>query len=225
MKLKAAVISLSLTLLACPTSAAPDLFSGDYFGDLNRCGPLSLQACANFVELEVGRKEIDVLLPPDGQQCSLLELKQAAEKLGLHTLAVRWRRDFPSITSAPAIIPIQRKAGHSHFVAVVGRQGNKVCVVDVPHDPQWVDLGVLYEDLKWDGHAVHVAADAAAIEAVRRYAARPSLLPRLVGVAATTSLGIMGCLVVLHLRRRRKLGVRRQVPETVSPASADCVLP
>lgn len=179
--------------------------------DLSRCGPLALQVCAVFLGRETSHDEIGRLLPPDGSQRSLLELKRAAEDLGLETLALRWNRELPRTIRTPAILPVEMHSGHPHFLAMLGRRGEQVCLVDVPHAPHWIDVEELKTEWRWRGEALHLATDAEMFEELRG-AQTSSGVFRVVGFGA---LGLLVAVILWRgrprltdLRRRRVAGRR-----------------
>jgi len=132
-----------------------DVWFGQELASMNRCGPLALQVCAIAAGRATAGTEIEMYLPRNGREWSLSELEWCAREIGLRTLAVQWR-DLPRILSAPAIIPIVR-SGQNHYVALLGRDGDRVMIVDAPYAPGWISIAELKDRLQWNGYSLHVA--------------------------------------------------------------------
>jgi hypothetical protein len=122
---------------------------------LNRCGANCLQFCAGYLGYRIKRSTIDLLLPPTGDEIDLLSIKDIADGLGLRTLAVRWNRVPPDLSS-PAIVQVKSKDAN-HFVMLLERIQSKLLVVDVPHDPVWVDVDEFERSAGWNGYALHLS--------------------------------------------------------------------
>lgn len=150
-------------------SAMPFERSGDAEYDVgaNRCGPIALRICARFVGAGEADDKIDRAAACGKHGCSMLALTEAAEAAGLHTLVVRWRGELPAGPSPPAVIPVRMRDGRSHFVAMVAAHEGHALICDLGDIFGWVSTKRLREDMRWDGHALYVAADAADLEWVR----------------------------------------------------------
>lgn len=124
--------------------------------DMNRCGPLALQVCAIAVGRTTHGAEIETHLPRTGREWTLAELEGCARELGLKTLAVKWQH-LPRTIATPAVIPIVRN-GQNHYVALLGRDGDRVLIVDAPYAPGWISLAELRGRLNWNGTSLHISA-------------------------------------------------------------------
>jgi len=83
---------------------------------INRCGPFALQACAEYVGAAVHHDEIVDSLSSDGQMTDFRQLRDATEKLGLVSAAVRWHGDLEIPPGAPAILAVQWKARRTSWL-------------------------------------------------------------------------------------------------------------
>lgn len=137
------------------SSYPPDIRQLFEHSQINRCGPLSLQACANSLGVPVGERDIAEYLPKDGAETSFRELISAANNLGLATAAIQWADRPVMLHRAPAILAVKLK-GLPHFVAAVATRGDQVLIIDFP-DAAWMDLEVLRNEYYWDGKALHIA--------------------------------------------------------------------
>jgi Peptidase C39 family len=123
---------------------------------VNRCGAHALASAALMAGVHSSPLgALDSLLPPTGEPAPLSAICNAATKLGLQPVAVRWDR-FPRQLPAPAIIQLIAANGMQHYVLVAKVEGNGAYVIDFPHSPVWVPLGRLENDWRWNGVAVHL---------------------------------------------------------------------
>jgi len=149
--------------------------SGGELASLNCCGPFALQVSALALGLDVSTERILALVPVVEDGCSLDDLDRAARELGLRTMPLRWQGELPRSLRAPAVIPIVTRRGTRHFVAMLARDGDRVLIVDAPQRPAWITIESLRSTLNWDGNALHVAVDDAAILELSSYCdSRPS---------------------------------------------------
>jgi ABC-type bacteriocin/lantibiotic exporter with double-glycine peptidase domain len=122
----------------------------------NRCGAYALQVCAQLNGMNATLADLERVLPPNGEEISLLQLREAAKKLGLHAVAIH-RDKLPSLISAPAIIPTIQVDGLRHFVVLAALSEKGLLIVDVPQPPYWVSTETFRKAYKWNGYALHIA--------------------------------------------------------------------
>lgn len=150
---------------------------------INRCGPHALYLCAAAVGREVGYDQLEQVLPDDGRESSLEDLRRAAAQFGLAVEGVRWPVSPPLFRpgEAAAVIPVAATDGRRHFLAVIESRGDQLRVVDFPNPPFWVFTALLREQAAWDGTALVVATDTAKL---RRGTGRESPWPTWITLAA-----------------------------------------
>jgi prepilin-type N-terminal cleavage/methylation domain-containing protein len=182
-----------LLLSACATMLAsqPDLLLQ------KSCGPLALSICAGAVGQHLSLDEISTGASDGETEASLLQLKHAAERTGLTTLAVKWTGDVPHIPAgkAPAVLPVALPTGNRHFIALLESTGDALLIVDFPGTPVWATAAGLRQYAQWDGTALHVARDATALRDLRT---ATSPWPRLVALVVLAG---AACLIVGKLAR------------------------
>ncbi len=156
---------LAAFLLSAVNLVAP---AADIAESGNRCGPYSLLLCLASLGEPIDQGRFDELLPDDGRKSSLIELRNAAERLGFSAHGVRWERDIPDLPhgKAAAVIPVIWRDGRRHFIAVTESQGERFRIVDFPNPPRWIAVEVLRSGLSWDGTALVIATDREALTEV-----------------------------------------------------------
>lgn len=178
---------------------------------LNQCGLVCLQTCSRLVggpmQFETVRGAVDT--PSD--EMSLLQLQEAAEEVGLSSVAVRWNEAIPEEITPPAILPIVFPSGRRHFVTLVRTENDQAFVIDFPHDPAWIQTSRLRERYGWNGTALYIARRDADLNAVRaetgwrwRYA--------LAGVSAAAL--VLALPALRRLRRRSMQRTKEAMNET-----------
>lgn len=137
------------------------------FGDEPRpstCGIDALASCYKELSIDVSFVELGDSLPRRGQNLSLDELASYATDCGLVVRGVRWEvGDIPAGTP-PAIIPVTLRDGRRHYLAVRRWNGWQALIQD-GESIRWVSLQRL-QRANWDGTALHIARDQAALDAV-----------------------------------------------------------
>ena len=106
---------------------------------VNRCGPHSLFVCAAAVNRTLSYGRLEVLLPDNGQESSLEELRVAAQKCGLSSRGVQWPATMKPFArgEAAAILPIVAADGRRHFVSLIESRGDQLCIIDFPGPPRF----------------------------------------------------------------------------------------
>ena len=159
--------------------------------EVNRCGPRALQVCAAALGRPITSRAMEVLFPQTGDESSFLELKNAAEALGLAALAVQWDGDLPKFEDGPAIVAIANGQQRLHFVAVLQSDARRLLILDFPHRPFWLPIQALRSRLNWDGQALYVAEDKVTISTLESQIRRwPRYVPTAVIAAGFGLLGI-----------------------------------
>lgn len=137
----------------------------------SECGPISLHVCASLTGIDVRYETIlstvGEVSPRSGT--SLSQLRQAADRLGMHSVAARWPDSVPNGLSAPAIVPITLPNGQRHFVAVDHFENDVALLIDIPHRPVWVTAADLRQKYKWDGTMLYLSRNVAAIRDVQEH--------------------------------------------------------
>lgn len=129
---------------------------GHQLRSLNRCGAFCLLVASRDLGHMVTIDMIDEVLSPDGKELSMLELKHAAEKLGLASIGLKWRQTPPWF-SCPIIIKTVKPGGQNHFVTLLDRRNDAILVADFPHPPVWLSLPVFEQQLGWDQFGLSIA--------------------------------------------------------------------
>lgn len=148
----------------------------------NICGPLTLAFTAEYLGVQQAFDRVFEIMPPSGDPRSLLDLGQAAQKLGLATSAIKWKPSQVADLKAPAIIRLDTGSpdGIGHFVVLLRASGNSVQVIDVPHRPQWTTFEGIWRS--WDGIALYVGTSS-------------DELPSAAGVTRRAEFALMACLL------------------------------
>ena len=165
---------------------------------LNRCGANCLQFCVRYIGRPCDRARVAQLLRPTGEASSLASIAEAARGLGIRTLAVRWGA-MPPTLGAPAIIRVFKEDGREHFIVIVARDGPRLLIADVPHDPVWVELKPFIAATRWDGNALHLSPDELGLSMLRLYMHRDFLLAG----AAALILGL-ACMAWYRVRGKKR---------------------
>lgn len=167
----------------------PEMFEES---ELNQCGPYALQVCANYLGAPIRRRDVARHVP-NGEVTTFSQLRDAAEKMGLVAVPVRWNSGPSLPPGAPAILAIEFK-GRSHFVAALRRSGDRVLIVDVP-DAAWMNRQQLRDEYRWKGEALHIARSRVPIAALYVALYSKQIVVGLIGV---------GALAMLTWRRRKR---------------------
>lgn len=131
----------------------------DSIADKNICGPLALTAAAEYVGRPDLFEKIFIALPPNGTPRTLLDLQRAANDVGLHSKAVRWKRASDIELRSPAIIRLNPSARRDlgHFVLLLDSRNDTILMLDPPLKPQWIPSSSLFKS--WNGVALCVASN------------------------------------------------------------------
>jgi hypothetical protein len=129
---------------------------------LNSCGPLALQVCAQYCGVDADSRLMDEVVPDRTEMYSLGELQRAAHQLGLKTSVASWKSSYPFFCYSPAILPVTLE-GRPHFVVAISKSWGKILLADAAYlkEPIWIDEEELRSNLGWDGTSLHVAGDTA----------------------------------------------------------------
>ena len=151
---------------------------------VNRCGAHSLFICAASINRALPYSQLQVILPETGRECSLEELRLAAQECGLRARGVQWTSTMKPFArgEAAAILPIVAKDGRRHFVSLIESRGDQLCIIDFPGPARWTFDAELRKSAGWDGLVLYVAADDAQLARVLQV---PSTDPAWIAVAAT----------------------------------------
>jgi hypothetical protein len=127
----------------------------------NLCGPLALRAAFEANGERVSLAEILAVLPAHDDPKNLLELKNAAEALGLQTRALSWGRHQQAVFPCPAVIRIRPEAlsQSGHFVVVMATCDDYLQILDLPYPAVWIHRKELHAH--WDGDALYLSRSAA----------------------------------------------------------------
>lgn len=194
-------------MVIVPMCLTAQTTAGPYrFDESNNCGPLALQACAEYLGLHVASGQVERAVGrAEMAPCSMAALQRGAKSLGLHGFAARWSGDCPISPSAPAIICISKSGREKHFLAIVAQSAGRALVVDAPHKPAWIETAKLRDDYHWDGYALHVAMDADALKplcaVIERRSSSDVFFAR--GIAVLLGLLLVLSPFVRHRRSRR----------------------
>lgn len=164
-------------------------FAGDQIAGLSRCGPVALQVCAALCGNTVKGDVLDQQIEGDAEGCTLAELQRVADLFGMHSLAVNWQTSLPTEDAPPAIIATVNQDRRQHFVVLAGYRNGSALMVNVPNFPVWMSDEQLRTILSWNGEALHISCDSAAIAKLRAQvntSGRPHwfIVSACVGVAA-----------------------------------------
>jgi hypothetical protein len=150
--------------------AMPDPGAPEHRRDV--AGPLSLACAAAYA----GRPELfDAAfgrLPASAGRRTLDDLRAAAAGLALSTHVACWRPGGRPEFPGPAILrrdPLGR-TGAGHLLVALEAIGDRVLILDLPHDPAWVPTERLWDT--WDGVALHIATSEAGLPRGRSAAGR-----------------------------------------------------
>ncbi len=156
--------AIQLSLILFTTTHLDDTQDVDGWSSLNRCGPLALQVCCKSIGKPVKDAEMSKLLPRDGKEVTIGQLRSAAEQIGVQTFACRWSKQSDGLIvsrDSPAIIPITHpSSGSLHFVVAIHSFEDRILVADFPSAPKWITNDELVSQYKWDGTALYVSATA-----------------------------------------------------------------
>lgn len=210
-------VTLNGSLFAEPGRQATDKYPPEIReifeqSTINRCGPISLQACANFLQVPIGAHDVAKYLPNDGRVTTFSRLTVAAERLGLSAVPVRWDGKPRMLRHAPAILAVEFK-GRPHFLAAVGERRGRLLLIDFP-DAGWIDLQRLRDEFHWQGEALHIVGSKWSLV---------GLYALLYWKQAVPGLSVLAGAVVL-LRRRRARHARLAAPQSLPASSAVAVL-
>jgi rhodanese-related sulfurtransferase len=131
------------------------------------CGVYSLYIASGLEGREADLDKLLSAVPVDRKDgSSMLALVQAAESLGLHAIAYAGLA-LPDLRAAkcPLILHVSRRPGvakYNHYVVLAAGGREKAVLIDGADGRREVDWG--YIATIWDGKAVAVSADAAAIQ-------------------------------------------------------------
>ncbi len=115
------------------------------------CGPEALRTALHFLDANDLDAQISWVLRSSDLH-TLLELKQAAERLGLATLCVKVGNVDSLPREMPCIVPISRPGRQvNHFAVLVYHGRGLGSLVDYPFQPHLVVLDRMKQENEWDG--------------------------------------------------------------------------
>jgi ABC-type bacteriocin/lantibiotic exporter with double-glycine peptidase domain len=136
-------------------------------GHENRCGQESLLVAAEFMGLSVDAETLASAADSEGRPMTMLELKVAAERLGLSCLPLQWESGLELPAETVAIIVLRARGNQpSHYVVVTSRIAGRYQILDYGRPPIYVPLGTLLRD--WTGQALHLARSEQALRPLWR---------------------------------------------------------
>jgi predicted double-glycine peptidase/thiol-disulfide isomerase/thioredoxin len=143
------ILSLSLFVTICPYPVAGGQFL-PYYREAT-CGANCLYAVCLLKSVDTTLKEVYRLANITEKGTSMLDLAEAARKLGLHPQPLKTTVKKLQKTDAYAIVHLKR----NHFVLCVGCRGDDLVIVDPPKDAylmkrkdfqeQWTGYALLFE--------------------------------------------------------------------------------
>lgn len=143
------ILSLALFITLCPYPVAGGQFL-PYYREAT-CGANCLYAVCLLKSFDTTLKEVYRLANITEKGTSMLDLTEAATKLGLHPQPLKTTVKKLQKTDAYAIVHLKR----NHFVLCVGWRGDDLVVVDPPKDAylmkrkdfqeQWTGYALLFE--------------------------------------------------------------------------------
>lgn len=188
--------------------------------DAARCGPLALQVCASMCGRPLDPADVDSHVAINTDGCSMQDLSAAAELLGLRCLAVRWRPGELEANVPAAIIPVVNRGRRLHFVSLAGFRDGRCLIADLPYGLRWFTEDQLRGELRWTGEALHVAADEAALDALRQ-TVRDAAHRRNIAAWCMAGVASVAALYILHFRNRfRRSGMTRGRAMCAAPAAS-----
>ena len=126
----------------------------------NQCAAWVAYEAASLEGLPATVGRVNALLPPDGKAKSLSELRDALDKLGVRSGAVRFA-DVGAAVEAVAsgvrlVVPVLLTSGRRHFVVLTqvrrAESGTEFLVLDGPHGIQWWPAERVW--MRWSGEAL-----------------------------------------------------------------------
>lgn len=125
---------------------------------------MRIEASGGTTDLEQVRHEIS---KGDGGPTSLLDLKEAALKLGYASKAVKWKKGQAVSFPVAAILHLRPRSSQSspHFVVATGSIAGFVQIIDFPHAPKWLSSDELWH--WWDGYCLYIAPNPVDFDSVK----------------------------------------------------------
>jgi ABC-type bacteriocin/lantibiotic exporter with double-glycine peptidase domain len=113
------------------------------------CGVISLAVVGRWLDVSKGIQELNrIVRIGESGTCSLLDLRDAANTIGLSAVAVRLNPLVPMPVNQPVILHMH----DNHFVAALPLDQDYLVFVDLPAEPKVLHRKELTED--WKGAAL-----------------------------------------------------------------------
>ncbi len=125
------------------------------------CGPTALSLAGRLLDYPVSQEELARVLGGLNHPSSLTQIKEAADTLGFHTMALRCNPLEPNLAPIPMIVCLKgtRQATEDgHFVVLCGMVEGKIQLLDYPRRPRLVAPSGLAKH--WDGRGLFIASSA-----------------------------------------------------------------
>jgi ABC-type bacteriocin/lantibiotic exporter with double-glycine peptidase domain len=139
----------------------------------NLCGPNSLLVASFWMGCPLEIAELDRAFPNLGRPATMLELKHAAENLGLQCRAIRWAAGSAPQFPVPAIIALRMNPDRpKHYVVVCSQIRDHYQILDLGLPPAFQALSYLQSG--WDGYALYIGNDTRALDSLVFDRTKPS---------------------------------------------------